>query len=102
MDMILGILPGENYFDSCALMDIVSVCLHRCQQVLYTVAEERVVVIRRTRFVLVSFIYFLSMDTITPINQFAAPSGIHLEPSESLKPILTPGYELRPSLISLV
>jgi hypothetical protein len=31
-----------------------------------------------------------------PINQFAAPSGAHLEPLESSKPILTPGYELRP------
>jgi hypothetical protein len=36
------------------------------------------------------------------INQFATPSGAHLEPSKSSKPILTPGYELRPSLISLV
>jgi hypothetical protein len=67
-----------------------------------TVVEETVAVIHRTKFVLVSFIYLLSMDTITPINQFAAPSGIDLEPSESLKPIITPGYELRPSLISLV
>jgi hypothetical protein len=33
MDTILGILPGEIYFDTCVLADIVSVCLHRCQQV---------------------------------------------------------------------
>ena len=42
------------------------------------------------------------MDNITPINQFAAPTGAQLEPPESLKPILTSGYELRPSLINLV
>jgi hypothetical protein len=37
-----------------------------------------------------------------PINQFAAPTGTQLEPLESSKPILTSGYELRPSLINLV
>ena len=37
-----------------------------------------------------------------PINQFAAPTGTQLEPPESSKPILTPGYELRSSLISMV
>ena len=42
------------------------------------------------------------MDNITPINQFAAPTGAQLEPPESSKPILTSGYELRPSLINLV
>jgi hypothetical protein len=30
--MILGILLGENYFDTRVLANIVSVCLHRCQQ----------------------------------------------------------------------
>ena len=42
------------------------------------------------------------MDNITPINQFTAPTGAQLEPKESLKPILTSGYELCPSLINLV
>jgi hypothetical protein len=42
------------------------------------------------------------MDNITPINQFAAPTGMQLEPPESSKLILTPDYELRPSLINLV
>jgi hypothetical protein len=42
------------------------------------------------------------MDNITPINQFAAPMGAQLEPSESLKPIPASGYELRSSLINLV
>jgi hypothetical protein len=42
------------------------------------------------------------MDNITPINQFAAPTGAQLELSESSKPVLTPGYELRSSLINLV
>jgi hypothetical protein len=32
MNTILGILSGENYFDTRALANIVSVCLHRCQQ----------------------------------------------------------------------
>jgi hypothetical protein len=32
MDTVLGILSGENYFDTRVLADIVSVCLHRCQQ----------------------------------------------------------------------
>jgi hypothetical protein len=44
----------------------------------------------------------LSMDNIMPINQFAAPTGAQLAPPKSLKPILTPGYELRPCLISMV
>ena len=48
------------------------------------------------------FYFFLSMDDIMPINQFAAPTGAQLEPLESSKPILTPGYELRLSLISMV
>ena len=37
-----------------------------------------------------------------PINQFAAPIGAQLEPPKSSKPILTPGYELHPSLINLI
>ena len=37
-----------------------------------------------------------------PVNQFAAPTGAQLEPPESSKPILTPSYELRLSLINLV
>ena len=48
------------------------------------------------------FYLSLSMDNITPINQFAAPIGAQLEPPESLKPILTSGYEVRPSLRNLV
>jgi hypothetical protein len=32
VDTILGILPGENYFNTRALADIVSMCLHSCQQ----------------------------------------------------------------------
>jgi hypothetical protein len=31
VDLILGILLDKNYFDTRALADIVSVCLHRCQ-----------------------------------------------------------------------
>jgi hypothetical protein len=42
------------------------------------------------------------MDNITPINQLTASLGAQLEPPESSKHILTPGYELRPSLISMV
>jgi hypothetical protein len=48
------------------------------------------------------FYLYLSMDNITPINQFAAPTGAQLESPESLKPILTPSYELRLSLISMI
>ena len=47
------------------------------------------------------FYLSLSMNNITPINQFAAPTGAYLEPPESSKPILTSGYELRPSLTNL-
>jgi hypothetical protein len=32
MDTILDNTLGENYFDTHALADFVSVCLHRCQQ----------------------------------------------------------------------
>ena len=41
------------------------------------------------------------MET-TPIHQYAAPMSAHQEPPKSSKPILTPGYELRPCLINIV
>ena len=41
------------------------------------------------------------MDS-TPIHQYVAPTSARLEPLKSSKPILTPGYELRPDLIKLI
>jgi hypothetical protein len=41
------------------------------------------------------------MDS-TPIHQYAAPMSARLEPLKFSKPILTPGYEMRPSLIKLI
>ena len=38
----------------------------------------------------------------TPIYQYAAPMSARLQPLESTKPILTPGYELRLCLINMV
>ena len=38
----------------------------------------------------------------TPIYQYGAPMGTSLQSQESLKHILTPGYELRPRLINMV
>ena len=38
----------------------------------------------------------------TPIHQYAAPMSARLEPPESSKPVLTPGYELCPCLINMV
>ena len=38
----------------------------------------------------------------TPIYQYGAPMSARLQPQESSKPILTPGYELRPRLINMV
>ena len=38
----------------------------------------------------------------TPIHQYAAPTRARLEPPESSKPILTPGYDLCPCLINMV
>ena len=38
----------------------------------------------------------------TPIYQYGAPTSARLQPQESSKPILTPGYELRPRLINMV
>jgi hypothetical protein len=38
----------------------------------------------------------------TPIYQYGAPMSISLQPAESSKTILTPGYELRPRLINMV
>ena len=38
----------------------------------------------------------------TPIYQYTAPTSACLQPLESTKPILTPGYELRPCLINMV
>ena len=38
----------------------------------------------------------------TPIHQYVAPTSTCLEPPKSSKPILTPGYELRPCLINMV
>ena len=43
------------------------------------------------------------MDLVsTLIYQYGAPTSACLQPQESSKPILTPGYELRPRLINLV
>jgi hypothetical protein len=43
------------------------------------------------------------MDPIsTPLYQYGAPTGTSLQPTESSKPILAPGYELRPRLINMV
>jgi len=38
----------------------------------------------------------------TPIYKFFAPKGDLLEPPPSSHPILTNGYELRPTLIAMV
>ena len=38
----------------------------------------------------------------TPIYQYGAPLSASLQPKESSKPILAPGYELRPYLINMV
>ena len=38
----------------------------------------------------------------TPIHKYAAPISARLEPPESSKPILTPGYELRSCLINMI
>ena len=38
----------------------------------------------------------------TPIYQYGAPTGTSLQPQESSKPILTPGYELCRRLINMV
>ena len=54
-----------------------------------------------------SFIFYFSFlftvdSESTPIHQYTAPMSVCLEPPESSKPILTPGYELRPHLINMV
>jgi hypothetical protein len=104
MDMILNNTPGENYLNTGALTDFVSVCLHRCQQVFWHRCwGNGCCDFVKLGFSLYLFFYLtLSMENITPINQFAAPTGAQLEPTKSLKPILTPGYELHLSLINLV
>jgi hypothetical protein len=96
--MILRILLGENYFDTRAPMDIVFVCLHRCQHVFWHHCRGNGCCdfVEPGLPLYLLFYLSLSMDNTTPINQFAAPSGAHLEPSESSKPILISGYELRP------
>jgi hypothetical protein len=66
------------------------------------VAREMVAVISSNQVYPCIFYLSLSMDNIMSINQFAAPMGAQLEPPKSSKPILTPGYELRSSLISMV
>ena len=102
MDTILDNTLGENYFDTRVVMDFVSVCHHRCQQVFWRCYRETVAVILSNQVCPCIFYLSLSMDNVTPINQFVAPTGAQLEPPESSKPILTPGYELRLSLVSLV
>jgi hypothetical protein len=43
------------------------------------------------------------MDLVsTPLYQYGAPMGTSLKLVESSKPVLTPGYELRPWLINMV
>jgi hypothetical protein len=41
VDTILGILPGENYFGTRVLADIVSMCLHRCQHFVGHISENK-------------------------------------------------------------
>ena len=38
----------------------------------------------------------------TPIYQYAKPTSASLKPPKSSKPIITPGYEQRPSFIKLI
>ena len=104
MDTILDNTLGENYFDTRALMDFVSVCHHRCQQVFWRRCWGNGCCdfIEPGLSLYLLFYFFLSMDNITPINQFAAPTGAQLQPPKSSKPILTSGYQLRLSLINLV
>ena len=104
VDTILDNTPGENYFDTRALVDFVSVCLHRCQQVFWRRCRGNGCCdfIEPGLSLYLIFYLSLSMDNIMPINQFAAPMGAQLEPPESSKPILTPGYEMCLCLINLV
>ena len=104
MDTILDNTLGENYFDTRALTDFVSVCLHWCQQVFWHSCRGNGCYdfIEPGLSLYLLFYLSLSMDNITTINQFAAPMGAQLEPPETSKPILTSSYELRPSLINLV
>ena len=102
MDTILGILHGENYFDTRVLAELSLCASTGVNKFSGAIAGETVAVIRRTRFVLLSFLISLSMDNITPINKYVVPSGVYLEPLESSKPIFTPGYKLCLSLINLV
>jgi hypothetical protein len=76
-------------------------CHHRCQQVFWRRCWEN----SCCDFIKLDLSLCplsLSMDNIMPINQFAAPTGTQLERPKSLKPIITPGYELHPCLISMV
>ena len=104
MDTILDNTLGENYFDTRALTDFVSVCLHRRQQVFWRHCRGYGCCdfVEPGLSLYLIFYLSLSMDNITPINQFAAPTSAQLEPPKSLKPILTPGYELHPCLINLI
>jgi hypothetical protein len=43
------------------------------------------------------------MDPVfTLLYEYGAPMGTSLKPAESSKPILAPGYELHPQLITMV
>ena len=79
-------------------------CHHRCQQVFWRHCWGNGCCdfVKPGLSLYLLFYFFLSIDNITPINQLAAPTGAQLEPPESSKPILTPSYELRLSLISMV
>ena len=103
MDTIIRILPGESYNGIRGLADL-PVCVNKCQLVFWRRCRENGCCdFVEPGFSLYLLFYLsLSMDSIMPINQFAAPTGAQLVPLESLKPILTSGYELRPSLINLV
>jgi hypothetical protein len=39
--MILGIFPGENYFDTRALANIVAMCLHKCQHFVGRISKNK-------------------------------------------------------------
>ena len=69
--MILDNTPGENYFDTCALADFVSVCLHRCQQIFWCHYQGNscydFVKLGLSLYLL--FYLSLSMDNIMPVTE---------------------------------
>ena len=103
MKCYISILSVRLWIILCALIYTNKHFWRRCQENGCWVNFEPSLSLYHYSFILLSFLFLFTMDLeSTPIYQYGAPMSVSLQPKESSKPILTPGYELCPCLINMV